>query len=290
MRRSDRRSPYPNHIAMPLFQPFAASLLLALGAPGAPPTSAPPLSAQAADFAAQWRALKEEYEAAQEQFLETFRERYAKFDFDKATPEQQEEYRRFWMDGQCGPKFLPRFEAFAVKAKGSDAAVEAWAMVLEVVPMTEDQEPARRALEALVEYVESPAMQEIAANLRYAWGVPEDKVLALLEALRAKSPHRGVKAAATFALGAKLMEGVDEAAKKRARTLFVELNEKFADVKGSRGDRSYAQMAEGMLFELDHLQIGMIAPDMEGIDVDGVKFKLSDFRGKVTVVDFWGYW
>jgi cytochrome oxidase Cu insertion factor (SCO1/SenC/PrrC family) len=34
----------------------------------------------------------------------------------------------------------------------------------------------------------------------------------------------------------------------------------------------------------------MLAPDMEGIDVDGVKFKLSDFRGKVTVVDFWGYW
>jgi len=275
---------------MPLFQPFAASLFLALGAPGAPPTSAPPLSAQAEDFAAQWRALKEEYEAAQEQFLETLRERYAEFDFEKAAPEQQEEYRRFWIDGQCGPKFLPRFEEFAVKAKGRDAAVEAWAMVLEVAPMTGDQEPSRRALEALVEYVESPAMQEIAVNLRYAWGVPEEKVLALLEALCAKSPHRGVKAAAMFALGAKLMEGVDEVAKKRARALLVELGEKYADVKGSRGEITYAQMAEGMLFELDHLQIGMLAPDMEGIDVDGVKFKLSDFRGKVTVVDFWGYW
>jgi hypothetical protein len=275
---------------MPLFQPFAASMLLALGAPGAPPTSAPPLSVQADDFAAQWRTLQEEYEAAQEQFMEAFRERFAKFDYEKATPEEQDEYQRFWTEGQPGPKFLPRFEAFAVKAKGSDAAVEAWGMVLNIGQQSGDEQAPLRALEALLGCVESPAMQEVAANLRYAWGLPADKVRSLLEALREKSPHRGVKAAATFSLASTLMEGGDEDAKKRARALFVELNEKYADVKGSRGDRSYAQMAEGMLFELDHLQIGMIAPDMEGIDVDGVKFKLSDFRGKVTVVDFWGYW
>ena len=32
------------------------------------------------------------------------------------------------------------------------------------------------------------------------------------------------------------------------------------------------------------------APDFEAVDQDGVKFKLSDYRGKVTVVDFWGEW
>jgi peroxiredoxin len=34
----------------------------------------------------------------------------------------------------------------------------------------------------------------------------------------------------------------------------------------------------------------MVAPDIESEDLDGVKFKLSDYRGKVVVLDFWGDW
>ncbi|MCC6669941.1 MAG: redoxin domain-containing protein [Planctomycetes bacterium] len=43
-------------------------------------------------------------------------------------------------------------------------------------------------------------------------------------------------------------------------------------------------------FERERLQIGMVAPDIEGEDLDGVKFKLSEYRGKVVVLDFWGDW
>ncbi len=49
-------------------------------------------------------------------------------------------------------------------------------------------------------------------------------------------------------------------------------------------------MAERDLYELRNLQIGMTAPDIEGEDVDGVQFKLSDYRGEVVVLDFWGDW
>lgn len=38
------------------------------------------------------------------------------------------------------------------------------------------------------------------------------------------------------------------------------------------------------------LEIGKLAPDIEGEDIDGQKFKLSDYRGKVVVLDFWGNW
>jgi peroxiredoxin len=38
------------------------------------------------------------------------------------------------------------------------------------------------------------------------------------------------------------------------------------------------------------LQIGMVAPDIAGVDTDGTNFKLSDYRGKVVVLDFWGFW
>jgi len=36
--------------------------------------------------------------------------------------------------------------------------------------------------------------------------------------------------------------------------------------------------------------VGQVAPEIEGEDLDGVPFKLSDYRGKVVVLDFWGNW
>ena len=38
------------------------------------------------------------------------------------------------------------------------------------------------------------------------------------------------------------------------------------------------------------LEVGNRAPDILGEDIDGVKFKLSDYRGKVVMLDFWGDW
>jgi cytochrome oxidase Cu insertion factor (SCO1/SenC/PrrC family) len=32
------------------------------------------------------------------------------------------------------------------------------------------------------------------------------------------------------------------------------------------------------------------APEIQGDDVDGQPMKLSDFRGKVVLLDFWGNW
>lgn len=37
-------------------------------------------------------------------------------------------------------------------------------------------------------------------------------------------------------------------------------------------------------------KVGTVAPNFTGADQHGVKFKLSDYRGKVVVVDFWGDW
>ena len=38
------------------------------------------------------------------------------------------------------------------------------------------------------------------------------------------------------------------------------------------------------------LQVGQLAPEIEGADLDGTDFKLSDYRGKVVMLDFWGDW
>jgi AhpC/TSA family len=63
---------------------------------------------------------------------------------------------------------------------------------------------------------------------------------------------------------------------------------KYADVKA--GDETLGAAAKGELFELRFLSIGKTAPEIEGEDLDGKKFKLSDYRGKVVMLDFWGNW
>ena len=35
---------------------------------------------------------------------------------------------------------------------------------------------------------------------------------------------------------------------------------------------------------------GSLAPEIKGNDLDGAPFKLSDYRGKVVMLDFWGDW
>ncbi|MBM4069042.1 MAG: redoxin domain-containing protein [Planctomycetes bacterium] len=36
--------------------------------------------------------------------------------------------------------------------------------------------------------------------------------------------------------------------------------------------------------------VGQPAPEITGQDIDGAPINLSDYRGKVVVLEFWGHW
>jgi hypothetical protein len=72
-----------------------------------------------------------------------------------------------------------------------------------------------------------------------------------------------------------------------------QVNEQYGDeVLSERGSNRtlIREKCEGTLFEMRYLAIGKTAPDIEGEDLDGETFRLSDYRGKVVVLDFWGDW
>ena len=54
--------------------------------------------------------------------------------------------------------------------------------------------------------------------------------------------------------------------------------------------KTIGEAAASALFELKNLSVGKVAPDIVGEDLDGTPMKLSDYRGKVVVLDFWGDW
>ena len=79
------------------------------------------------------------------------------------------------------------------------------------------------------------------------------------------------------------------AAEQELEGLVAGLTQEYADLE-DRAGRSYAALAEGILFSRKHLQVGMTVPEIEAADTQGVSFKLSDYRGKVVLLDFWGNW
>lgn len=55
-------------------------------------------------------------------------------------------------------------------------------------------------------------------------------------------------------------------------------------------DKGTMARVKKQLFAIQNLGIGKTAPEILGEDTDGVAFKLSDYRGKVVMLDFWGDW
>jgi cytochrome oxidase Cu insertion factor (SCO1/SenC/PrrC family) len=40
----------------------------------------------------------------------------------------------------------------------------------------------------------------------------------------------------------------------------------------------------------NRLQVGKVIPNLTGKDMNGKSFNLSEYRGKVVVLDFFGFW
>lgn len=96
-----------------------------------------------------------------------------------------------------------------------------------------------------------------------------------------------------FGFGTKLSEDERNQLLARAEKYLTLAIEKYPNAamaygKGTIGQHARAELAG--LRNLPNLVVGKVAPEIEGEDLDEKKFKLSDYRGKVTVVVFWASW
>ena len=126
--------------------------------------------------------------------------------------------------------------------------------------------------------------------------------MALFKAVAEKNPDRTARGQAVMALARQAMGRFAVAEYKRTadvESLAAEAEKAFeiivkdygdCPILRGKGDRTLGDQAKEQLHELRHLRIGKVAPDIEAEGVDGVKFKLSGHRGKVTVLVFWATW
>lgn len=110
-----------------------------------------------------------------------------------------------------------------------------------------------------------------------------------------------VRGVATFALGnfhlltarkAKVQEKDEHL--KEAEKCFTKVTTDYENIASRKfgrttiGEKTVSNLRR--LESIPNLQIGKVAPEIEGVDMDGNPLKLSDSRGKVTVLIFWGSW
>jgi AhpC/TSA family len=154
---------------------------------------------------------------------------------------------------------------------------------------------------------------------RVSYGFCKEYATFLRDVL-AKSPHKNIQATACVSLGrflnnrlqrlelckdqpelarefaelygkeylTELLEQDRAKAIREMETIFEQAAEKFAGEKLPDGD-TVSERAKAELFAIRNLSVSREAPDIEGEDQDGKRFKLSDYRGKVVLLDFWSY-
>lgn len=162
---------------------------------------------------------------------------------------------------------------------------------------------------------------------KWIWRWREMPVVAFLQAVAKDNPARANRAQAIFSLGClnftkaeNLAEfeqwgkvpfyattiarfdttdlaqwGESKPAADEAERQFEDIVANYADCRdlrprGSKEPLLLKSEAETELFDLLHLSPGRVAPDIEAENIDGKKFKLSDSRGKITVLIFWASW
>ena len=131
---------------------------------------------------------------------------------------------------------------------------------------------------------EDLAVRVAEALPRMADEVAQEELLELARRLERRATSDDVRVQAIYAQVSLIAGGAetDEEAAP-AEALLRRIQEEYPG-------NPLAGQAESRLFQLRYLRVGKPVADFTTEDVDGVEFKLSDYRGKVVLLDFWGFW
>lgn len=125
--------------------------------------------------------------------------------------------------------------------------------------------------------------------------LPAEKAETIFRTLIEKNNFDSVKASATYSLQALLDKQAKTIEGEKSKALTAEVKSLQETLKNDYPEMldltgvPFVTRIKGSRFARN-IAIGKMAPDIVGKDLDGVEFKLSDYKGKVIVLDFWGHW
>ncbi|MCA9319433.1 MAG: redoxin domain-containing protein [Planctomycetes bacterium] len=183
--------------------------------------------------------------------------------------------------------FVARYQAAAMAYAGTDDAIP---FLQWIAGQAFDQSAVDAATDAIQTIMEhhhrSPKLADFPVVLGRLNGVlGKTKVAEYLALIERDNPNGDTRAHAIIArVGRALSKApLDSKDYQSARAEALR-------AKGLARDEGLQARIQGQVDERERLAVGAEAPDIEGVDLDGVAFKLSDYKGKVVLLDFWGDW
>ena len=258
-------------------KPLLCAAVLVLPALSAASLVQPQTPSPAVQSADAFDDLDEEFEEAREEWRERIQE--TKGARARRDLRRQDPVHAFW----------PRFEELE-----STGEIRALFWLLDHVQDSDVERSKRGALrlslyEKLVgRYGDDPAFSEglerMFADRRLVREAGPEALerLSQLALERSKTPQ--ARATIQLRLALATQSSDDPEAVERALT---ELERLAASEHLAAADR---ELARRRVFAHRHLRVGCVAPDFEAADVDGVELSLSEFRGQVVLLDFFGFW
>jgi hypothetical protein len=218
----------------------------------------------------QFKSITAEYDAAMKDFMSKYQ-----------TAKTDEERQKIYADSY--PQATKYSDRLLPLAKTDPKAPIARDVYIWLIEHNAQGDLESTALKSLAENwaADRKVAEHVAPRLQWAQS-PEAETL--LRAVSQQAPDREHKAHALLSLGVFLKNQE----KPEAEKVLEQVASEYKDIKS--GDRTVADAANAVLFEARNLVVGKTAPEITGEDINGKPMKLSDFKGKVVVLDFFGDW
>lgn len=183
--------------------------------------------------------------------------------------------------------FVPRYQAAAKRFAGSEDAIPFLVWIASCGGQW-DRPAGWRAVETLTtSHAASPRIASIGKHLdsQLVGVVGRPRADRLIEKLRAENSSPAVRGWLQWVQHGKALaeQGTKTEAYRKARSVLL-------GVAAETKVNALRDRIRKLVAKRERPSIGELVPDTSGVDLDGNRFKLSDYAGRVVLLDFWGDW
>ena len=235
-------------------------------------------------------SLRNEFKKLQDDVIQEYKDAKSPEEAQKLIPKIQQNLLKLPREDYA-KKALALSKTMQTTDQGSfDALVFAMSMV----SRGNNKEIMKEAVDMIVkDHSKNPKMISV---LGFISSTPDGA--SILEKIATKTDDRNLAGLAWYAITENLQQqsgevGIKQAEElnKRTEMIYEKLAKDYADVPMANGRGTIGSTIKAALFELQNLSIGKVAPEVLCLNIDGDKEdKLSNYKGKVVVLDIWATW